>query len=154
MNTKMKNQAVTQRIGLLRSRKGAPSLLFLAKGGRELNGVELYAAGRAAVTPGSRITKVVDPRRGTRYLDEPWTTAAPPGMPAAAPSHKVGCRGYLGGQGRKECWTRPPDVGQTFWPQQPQQGQTPQMTVNCSKENQNDKDTYAEARAGDAAACR
>ena len=88
----MKNRGVTQRLGLLRSRKGAPSLPFMAKGGRKLNGLEPYAAGRAAVTPGSRVVKVVDARRATTYLDEPWPSeASPQGRRPKGAAWHAGC---------------------------------------------------------------
>ena len=101
----MKNRSPTHSVGFLQSRDDAPSLPFLVKGGRKLNGLEPVAAGRAAVTPGSTVAKVVGARQGATHLDYPCITQAPPGMPAAAPSHKGNCKDHLDGQERNGRWS-------------------------------------------------
>ena len=94
----MKNRRPTGSAEFLQSCRVAPSLPFLVKGGRKLNGLELIAAGRAAVTPGATVAKVVCARQGAASLGYPCTTQAPPGMPSAAPSHKPHCEDHLDGQ--------------------------------------------------------
>ena len=100
----MKNRGRIQSAGFVQSRKVAPSLPFLAKGGRKLNGLEPIVAGRAAVTPGATVTRVVGARQASSYVDYPCTTQAQHGMEAAARWHKGNCEAHLGGQERNGRW--------------------------------------------------